>query len=226
MRLHIGAAFVAAALLAVMSAASAQSASNTAAKLAALQKACAVGVFTPQECAQRRAALMNQSGAGAPSTMSSEANMGGGGMQASQPNVFRDPDGRFSAPVPAGWNTSDNNGTVQFSSGPAWVMLVPSPATSPDQGATDFINQIRGQYRSLDEAQSGRPTIGGHAAVYAVFRGVNGKGEQVALMVAGIQAPGNHVLVFISSAPQAQIDSFGTQFSNTLNGIRFAGDPQ
>ncbi|HEX3810187.1 MAG TPA: hypothetical protein VHW02_10870 [Rhizomicrobium sp.] len=207
------------AIVSILDCAAAQADSNLAAKLSALQKACDVGVFSPQECAQRRAALQRQ---GAHSTPAAQADPRPAAQSAA--NTYRDPQGRFSAPVPDGWNASDSNGTAQLSSGADWIMLIPSGATQPDQGATEVVHQMQSQFQSLNQAGSGRPKINGHDAVYVVFQGVNPKGEQVAVMVAGIQAPGNHVLVFVSSAPQSEINAVSPKFLQVMNGIRFAGE--
>lgn len=146
----------------------------------------------------------------------------GGGQQAS--TRYRDPEGRFSAPVPEGWNTSDDNGTVQISSGADWVMLIPSTAASPVQAAMNVIHQMQSQYQRVVEGESGRPKIHGHDAAYASLRGINPKGQDVAVMVAAIQASGNHDLVFVSSAPKADIENASRQFMQILKGIRFPGD--
>lgn len=194
-------------LLAAAVPAGAQSDPNLAEKRAALEKLCASGVFTADECARRRAALSGAPQAAAPAGQ-----------------VFRDPDGRYSAPVPDGWNASSDNGNARLTSGDNWVMLIPSPDSSPEQATSNIVHQIEAQYQSLTQAKGGRPKINGHDAAYATFKAVNKKGESVALMAAGIQAPGGHVLVFVSSAPLERIDAVSPQFLAILNGIRFAGE--
>jgi len=198
-------------------AALAQSDPNLATKLAALDKLCSAGVFTAADCAQRHAALLGAAAPAAPAVPAAPAD-------ADAAQMFHDPDGRYAAPVPPDWNVSSNNGVARFVSGNTWVMLIPSPETKPEPASTGVINQIRQQYRSLDQTQSGRPKINGHDAVYATFRGVDGNGASVALMVAGIQAPGSHVLVFVSCAPLDSINAISPQFLAVLNGIRFAGE--
>jgi hypothetical protein len=188
----------------------AQNDPNLAAKLSALDKLCASGVLAPDECARRHAAL---TGAQTPAS----ANAGPG-------HTFRDPQGRYSAPLPDQWNASSDNGVARLSSGANWVMLIPGTDGAPDQAASSVIGDIRRQYKSLNQAQSGRPKINGHDAVFATFNGVNGNGQEVAVTVAGIQAPGGHVLVYVSSAPLAGINSVSPQFNSILQGIRFAGE--
>jgi hypothetical protein len=195
-------------------AAIAQGDPNLRTKLAALEKLCASGVITQADCVERRAALL---GAAAPPPAAAAAEAGAGQM-------FRDPQGRFSAPLPDQWNASSDNGVARLSSGQNWVMLIPSPDATAEQAATDVIGQIRQQYRSLDQANSGRPNINGHAAVYASFRGVNGNGVPLAVMVAAIQAAPGHALVFVSAAPLDGIDAVSPQFLEILNGIRFTGE--
>jgi hypothetical protein len=213
--MHARAVLLAFALLAGPSgAALAQADPNLQTKLAALDKLCASGVLTQADCTQRRAALL---GTAAPPPPASAA-------EAAPGQTFRDPEGRFSAPLPEQWSASSDNGVARLSSGPSWVMLIPSPDATPEQAANNVIGQIRQQYRSLDQANSGRPSINGHAAVYAAFRGVNGNGVALAVMVAGIQASPGHALVFVSAAPLDGIDAVSPQFLKILNGIRFAGE--
>jgi len=182
-------------------AALAQSDPNLATKLAALDKLCSAGVFTAADCAQRHAALLGAAAPAAPAVPAAPAD-------ADAAQMFHDPDGRYAAPVPPDWNVSSNNGVARFVSGNTWVMLIPSPETKPEPASTGVINQIRQQYRSLDQT----------------LRCVDGNGASVALMVAGIQAPGSHVLVFVSCAPLDSINAISPQFLAVLNGIRFAGE--
>jgi hypothetical protein len=74
-------------------------------KKAALQKACAAGALTPDECQQRMAAL--NSSASAPST--------GDGQ------IYKDPQGRFSITIPSGWTVDTSAGNLKITHGDAWA---------------------------------------------------------------------------------------------------------
>ena len=197
-------------LLAAGAGASAQPDPNVAAKLAALEKLCAAGLLTPQDCAQRRATLTGAPGPAPPAAM--------------QDQTFHDPQGRYTARVPEGWKMAADNGVATFSAGESWATLIPSPASQPDQGASDVINQMGAQYRTLKQANGGRMNIDGRPGVYATFQGVNGKGQSVAITAFGIQAPANHVLVFVSSSPADQLNAVSPKFLEILNSIHFAGE--
>ena len=209
-----------AALGIVAAAGAAAQSGDVAAKRAALEKLCAMQVLTVDDCARRRAAL---SGGGdmvspAPAAPAFAAPAAEGGR------VFTDADGRYSAIVPDGWNTSSNNGVATFSSGDAWATLVPSGANRPDAAVNDFVGQLRGSYPKLAQAQTGQPVIGGHQAVFVTFSGVNPKNQSVAVTVAGVQGPSGHVLVYMSSAPLAEIDNYSKALFAILKGVRFGGE--
>jgi hypothetical protein len=78
-------------------------------KKAALQKACSAGALTPEECQQRMAALNTPAGAPAPS-----ASTAGG-------QTYRDPSGRFTLTVPAGWAIDTSQGNLKITHGDAWA---------------------------------------------------------------------------------------------------------
>lgn len=189
--------------------AAAQTGSDLAAKRTALEKLCALEVLSADECARRRAEL----GGGEPAAPAS-----------AEPRVFNDPDGRYSAIVPDGWNSASNNGVATFSSGEAWATIMPSPANRPDEAVNALVNQLRAGYAKLDQSQSGRPKIGGHEAAFVTFSGVNPKNESVAVTVAGLLGPSGHVLVYMSSAPLARIDDYSKTFYAIAEGVRFAGE--
>jgi hypothetical protein len=139
-------------------------------------------------------------------------------------NIFRDPNGNFTAPIPAGWTTSlPGDGSVQFLQGDAWVVLATVQPTDPTAGAKVVIDQMGPAYK-LVQTNSATATISGHPVYYAVFKGQSESQGPVAMMIAGIQAPSGHVLAFISSAPLADITKVSPAFLSIMQGIRFAGE--
>jgi len=75
-------------------------------KKAALQQACSTGALSPDECQQRLAALNG----GQPS-----------GPSATGGQTYRDPNGRFSITVPAGWAIDTSQGNLKITHGDAWA---------------------------------------------------------------------------------------------------------
>ena len=140
------------------------------------------------------------------------------------PNVFRDPNGNFTAPVPAGWAANlPGDGSVQMVQGGAWVVLATVASMQPQAGAKVVIDQMSAPYK-LIQTNAATATVGGHPVYYAVFTGQSQQQGPVAMMIAGIQAPSGHVLAFISSAPLQTINDVSPAFLQIMQGIRFAGE--
>jgi hypothetical protein len=146
-----------------------------------------------------------------------------GAQPSANPAVFQDAQGRFTALIPAGWSArQQSDGSAQFTNGAAWVMLAPSDATRPEIAVNELIRQL-GPHYHLAQTNAAAGAVSGHPTYYAVFRGVSGQ-ESVAMMVAGVTAPGGRVLAYISSAPEAQINTFSPGLLQIMQGIRFAGE--
>jgi hypothetical protein len=139
-------------------------------------------------------------------------------------NVFHDPNGNFTTPVPAGWTTNlPGDGSVQILQGDAWVVLATVQPMDPEAGAKVVIDQMGPAYK-LEQTNAATATISGHPVYYAVFKGQSESQGPVAMMIAGIQAPSGHVLAFISSAPLTDITKVSPAFLSIMQGIRFAGE--
>ena len=80
--------------------------SDLAHKKAALQKACSTGALSPDECQQRMAALNG--------TQPASPSSAGG-------QTYRDPQGRFSITIPAGWVIDTSAGNLKITHGDAWA---------------------------------------------------------------------------------------------------------
>jgi hypothetical protein len=188
-------------------------------KLAALQKACQAGVFTPEECAAKRRAL--EGGSGAPPAVAPSNN----GSQ-----VYRDPRGRFSVTAPHGWAPSPmgDGGAdgVQISRGSGWMVISPfaGNVAAPGDVVNQVANQVQSQYKNLRLMAHNLFKLGVHDAAYAMFAGVNGKGVEVSLTISGIAAGSGHFLVVISSVPMPEAQAVSPVFSQISQSIRFAGE--
>jgi hypothetical protein len=139
-------------------------------------------------------------------------------------NVARDPNGNFTAPIPAGWTSNlPGDGSVQILQGDAWVVLVTVQPMDPKAGAKVVIDQMGPAYK-LVQTNDATATISGHPVYYAVFKGQSDSQGAVAMMIAGVQAPNGHVLAFISSAPLDTITKVSPAFLSIMQGIRFSGE--
>lgn len=84
-------------------------ANDLAHKKAALQQACTAGALSADECQQRMAALNNPQ----PSNPGASTSAGG--------KAYRDPQGRFSMTIPAGWAIDPSAQNLKITKGDAWA---------------------------------------------------------------------------------------------------------
>jgi hypothetical protein len=204
----------------------APTASNSSRQLAALQKACAAGALSKDECDQRRAQITAQSQPGepnrapAPAQASAPASSGSG--------RYRDPQGRYSLAVPAGWAVTPpadaGAGNVQLSFGPSWAMLLLSSGSQPRDVNRQITQQIQAQYTGFQLLNEGDLQVNGHPAHGSTFTGVNPKGMRVSVLVISINAGSGHFLTVVSSAPNDQAKSVNDTVMQMAQSIRFAGE--
>ena len=193
-------------------------------QLAALQKACATGALSKDECDQRRAQLTAQAPPAepsrAPAQASAPANSGSG--------RYRDPQGRYSLAVPAGWAVTPpadaGSGNVQLSFGPSWAMLLLSSGSQPRDVNHQITQQIQAQYTGFQLLNEGDLQVNGHPAHGSTFTGVNPKGMRVSVLVISINAGSGHFLTVVSSAPNDQAKSINDTVMQMAQSIRFAGE--
>ncbi len=198
-------------------------------QLAALQKACAAGVFTPEECAAKRKML---AGGGNPAndyvdyaSAAPQAPAQTGGSS----QVYRDPRGRFSVSVPPGWTAAPQgqggDDGVQISQGSSWAILSPfSGAKQPGDVVNSLYGQFQQQYKNLKMVDHQPFQLGAHDAAYAMFTGVNPKGVEVSFVISGIHASGANYLAMISNTPVAEAEKVSQLFRDMSLSIRFAGE--
>ncbi|MGA3015873.1 MAG: hypothetical protein ABSF62_02055 [Bryobacteraceae bacterium] len=205
-------------------------------QLAALQKACATGALSKDECDQRRARLTAQAQpaeparppapsqppepARPPAQSSRPANSGSG--------RYRDPQGRYSLAVPAGWAVTPpadaGAGNVQLSFGPSWAMLLLNSGSLPRDVNHQVTQQIQAQYTGFQLLNEGDLQVNGHPAHGSTATGVNPKGARVSVLVISINAGSGHFLTVVSSAPNDQAKSINDTVMQMAQSIRFAGE--
>jgi hypothetical protein len=192
-------------------------------KSAALEEACATGVFTPEECAAKRVALRNGAVTQQPARAASQP----------EPNasstLYRDPQSRFEVAIPSGWTAEPqgDNGSqgVKLATGASWAFIGPfSGATNPSDVVVKLATQIQSQYRDFTMLKHAPLEVNGHAAEYAVFNGASPQGTRVTLMIGGIAGGANRHLGMITSTPLATATQSTSAFVAMFNSIRFAGD--
>jgi hypothetical protein len=201
-------------------------------KLAALKKACAAGVFTPEECAAKRAELSGPAPAEQPAPAAPpQSATAESTTAATQPafdassTVYRDAQGRFTVDIPPGW-TADPQGEngsqgVKLSAGSSWALIGPfGGANNVADVVVKLATQFQSQYKNFSMAKHAPLTSNGHAAEYGVFTGVNPQGTRLTLMIAGIAAGGGHYLAMMTSSPLAESNRTTGVFVQVFHSIR------
>jgi len=205
-------------------------------QLAALQKACAAGVLTKQECDQRRAQITASSqpaepahppapsqppapGRG-PASPAASANSGAG--------VYRDPQSRFSLAVPPGWSVTPpadaGSGNVQLSFGTSWAMTLLTSGSIPRDVNHQITQQIQAQYTGFQLLNEGDLQVNGHPAHGSNGTGVNPKGVRASVLILSISAGSGHFLTVVSSSPNDQAKAINDVVMQMAQTIRFAGE--
>jgi hypothetical protein len=193
-------------------------------QLAALEKACAAGALGKEECDQRRALLTAPSQPAepshAPAPSAAPASSGSG--------MYRDPQGRYSLAVPAGWAVTPpadaGSGNVQLSFGLSWAMVLLSGGSQPRDVNHQMTQQIQAQYTGFRLLNEGDLQVNGHPAHGSNATGTNPKGVPVSVLIVSINAGSGHFLTVVSSAPNDQAKNINDTVMQMAQSIRFAGE--
>ena len=187
-------------------------------QMAALERACAADVFTPEECTAKRAAL---SGAAAPPAAPNAPAAGGD-------QLYRDPGGRFTVSVSQGWALAPQgpNGAagVQITQGSSWMMIGPFDAKGPGDVVEGLQKQFASTYKNFTRTKNGAFQLNGREASLGMYQGVNPKGAPVSLVIIGVAGPRQTQFAIFSSVPQSDNDAAGNAMASILNSIQFLGD--
>jgi hypothetical protein len=142
--------------------------------------------------------------------------------------TYRDPQGRYTLAVPAGWSVTPpsdaGSGTVQLSSGPSWAMLMPSSGGEPRDVNHQVTQQIQAQFKDFQLLNEGDLQVNGHPSHGTTATGINPKGARVSVLVLSINAGSGHYLTVISSSPNDQAKSVNATVMQMAQSIRFGGE--
>lgn len=182
----------------------------------AIQKACAAGVLSAQECQQKLAAHKQ------PNTISQ--NTGQTGVQ-----HWSEPHGRYTIAIAPGWRVDDSQGNLKVVKGSSWAIFdTESKQGSPMDVAQANAKQMGGMvsgWQVVQQQPFETPRHHSSAGVTA-FASVptrNGSEQRVMTFAAQSAGSGNFVTLTASSLKgDAQNDQ--GQVMAMYNSIRFAGE--
>lgn len=206
-------------VLAVTPAAFAQN-PNLAHQKAALEKACASGAMSRQECQERMAALNGGR------TVQASQN---GQLQSDGGQVWHDPRGRFSVTIPAGWQLDTSQGNLKIAQGHNWATFdalsnTGQPLDVAQQAASQMqpmVSNWRVANQGPFAGPNGHPAAGMTAVASVATR--SGSQQQTFLFVS-LSAGSNHYLLMTASADPAQGRAPIEAIMKTFSSIRFAGE--
>jgi hypothetical protein len=185
-------------------------------KKAALQKACSAGALSPDECKERMAALNGS--ADAPPAGSSAPAAGG--------QSYRDPQGRFSMTVPAGWAIEGSAQNLKITHGDAWANFNTEYQTGGPlkvaQSTAEKMEQFMSDPKVLNQ---GNFTAGGKYPAAGVTLGCtiatkSGPAHRIMLFEA-IAAGNDNYVVMTSSADYDSGRPLNAALAQAAESIRF-----
>jgi hypothetical protein len=196
-------------VLSVSVLASAQ-ATDLAHKKAALQQACSTGVLTPDECKQRLAAL------NAPANAQPAA----GGQ------VYRDPNGRFTITIPAGWTIDASAGNLKITNGDAWANFntesQPGGPLAVAQSTAEKMEQFMSEPKVLNQGNftTGAKYPAAGITLECTISTKSGPAHRVMLFNA-IAAGNDNYVVMTSSADYDTGHPLNAALAQAVDSIRF-----
>ena len=178
-------------------------------KKAALQKACSAGALSPDECQQRLAAL-NAGPAPSPS----------GGQS------YRDPQGRFTITIPAGWNIDTSAQNLKITHGDAWANFNTEYQTGGPQAVAQSTALKMEQFMTNPKIlNQGNFTAGGKYSAAGITLGctiANKSGPAHRIMLFEAIAAGNdNYVVMTSSADYDSGRPLNAAIAQAVESIRF-----
>jgi uncharacterized protein len=212
--------------------------SSPSGKMAAIDNACAHGLFTPEECARKKGVLLSKEEQREEAAQKIGIHVAGRNLasreEANAGEVYRDPQGRFTVHVPKGWSATPEgeNGAagVQLRLGSSFVDIMPA------QGATTASEVVLRQEErvALQSHSERKPPFGplglvqifGHGleVTYDQFKGSTAQGGPTQSSIAGISdiaGTGRHLLLMVSSISAEQSDFAGAEIVQIAQTVRF-----
>ena len=118
---------------------------------------------------------------------------------------YRDPRGRFSVRVPAGWNTTPVNAdAVSFGSGNAFATVMVFTGNTDPAGLLKGVAQnTAAQWKNFTEARRGDTKFAGRTGPYITYSGVNPKGLDSYLQMLAV-TDGTSTYLLLCTAPKTE----------------------
>lgn len=114
---------------------------------------------------------------------------------------YRDPGGRFTALLPAGWSSTQLNASaVQFSSESTYVTLMVLPGTDATSHLRRMASQVGAQWKNWTSVRQGDTVFGGRPGTFTTFSGLNPKGSDSYLQLIAAADSTNTYLLMTSSS--------------------------
>ena len=189
-----------------------------------LDRACAVGAFTQEDCARRMGIQLGQ-----------EGKQEHAAAEPARGALYSDPTGRFSLTVPEGWtaNAEGDNGLlgVQLRSGTNWINVMPSsPAASAREVVLNQEQQVAVQSNSSRKPPFGPAGLiqlfgNGLEVTYDNFTASSTQGDSIESYIAGvgdISGTGHSFLLLIGSIGAGQGVKGGGTFLAVAQSIHMA----
>lgn len=136
---------------------------------------------------------------------------------------YRDPLGRFTLRIPAGWSTVQlNNDAVQFAHGAAYVTMLSLPGADPALTLRTIGESTAKQWKNFTEARRGAANFGGGAGQYVTYSGINPIGSESYIQLLGM-TDGSLTYLLMKSAPKADFTRLKTAFDGIEESFRLTG---
>jgi len=116
---------------------------------------------------------------------------------------YRDPQGRYTLRLPAGWNSVQmTRDSVQFSSGTASVSLMALPGSNADVTMDVMGKSFAGKWQNFKETDRGDGRFGGRPAKYVMFSGKSPTGANAVLRLLAM-VDENLTYVLMAETPES-----------------------
>jgi hypothetical protein len=189
-------------------------------QLQAIQKACAAGVLSAQEC-QQKLAKQRQPGkvANFPPQSSSQENVG----------HWSEPHGRYTIATAPGWRVDDSQGNLKVVKGSSWAIF----DTASKQGSAMDVAQANAKQMSgmvsgwqvIQQQPFETPRHHSCAGVTAFADVSTRSGSEARVMTFGAQAAGSgNFVTLTASSLKADAQNDQGQIMAMYNSIRFANE--
>ncbi len=136
---------------------------------------------------------------------------------------YHDPGGRYSLPVPDGWQVAEQRSGVSLVNGPAYVSLMKVEGRGTSRGLVEAVGvRITNQWQGFDNANAARCKLAGREGFCAWYSGTNPKGVEAVLRMGGVAADGWGYVLFMS-APREAFAENKAVFAGIERGFRLEG---